>query len=136
MKKLMLTALAAVTIASAARAQAPAASDAEKRTAIADTKTALRNLVTAQEKYWADHGSYTTDGKSLGVYPNDRAKPFVQVIMAGSRGWTAVATHPMLKGKTCVLYVGNAQEIGWGLPETRADSTKASQEGAPVCDAP
>ena len=136
MHKRLLAGLAFVAIASTVRAQAPVMSDSTKRAAITETKSALRNLITAQEKYWADHGSYTTDGKGLGIYPNDRAKPLVQVILAGGRGWTAMATHPLLKGKSCVVYVGIVREIGWGLPETSADHVKAAQEGMPVCDVP
>src|SRR5258708_4509916 len=55
----------------------------------------LRNLVVTQEKYWSEHGSYTTDLSALQLFtPHGRtptsALPdsvLLQVIQAGGRSW-------------------------------------------------
>jgi hypothetical protein len=52
----------------------------------AQLKTQLRNLVTAEEKFWAEHGTYTTDVSQVGMF---RAKSrstdsiWAQVLYAG-----------------------------------------------------
>jgi|ERR1035437_948446 hypothetical protein len=106
------------------------------RFAIEDMRTALRNLITAEERYWNDHGTYATDGSALGIYPTSKGQPSVQVIFAGSRGWTGMATDQSLKGKSCVVYVGNEQELPGGLPKTMAAGIVATGEGVPTCDQP
>lgn len=104
--------------------------------AISDMRASLRMLVTAEEGHWAQRGTYTTDMMSLG-FANRRgaedAHP--QVLFAGSRGWTALATHRALKGMTCVMYVGIPDEMPVKLPATRRDGRVAEEEGAPTCDA-
>ncbi|MCX5765663.1 MAG: hypothetical protein NTZ43_00360 [Gemmatimonadetes bacterium] len=103
--------------------------------AIADMKLALRNLVVVQEKYWADHGSYTTDGKALGLYPHPKGTLYPQVIQAGSRGWSGMVTfHPALKGKSCTIWVGASGVVG-DKPKTMG-GLDAGREGEPICDAP
>ena len=104
---------------------------------IAEMKTALRNLVTAEEKYWADHGTYTTDLASLGLYPAPKGTrpPFLaQVIFAGGRGWSGIAVHRRLN-KSCVIFVGNVDELPF-VPRTERDRVLASDEGAPACERP
>jgi hypothetical protein len=97
---------------------------------------ALRDLITQQEKYWAGHGSYTTDGVALGTYPMPKKQlVMVQVIFAGSRGWTGMATYRGLKGKSCVVYVGVEAELP-KIPATWAEHLPAQVEGQPRCDAP
>jgi hypothetical protein len=101
---------------------------------IAEMSLALRTLITLQEKYWSDHGSYTTDGVALGIYPTAKDQPlFVQVIFAGSRGWTGMASYHGLKGKSCVVYVGVEAELP-KIPMTSSDQTPAKGEGQPTCD--
>src|SRR5690349_6706003 len=93
--------------------------------AIAAMRASLRMLVTAEEGHWADRGTYTTDMASLGFAQrraNDLAHP--QVIFAGSRGWTAMSSHRALRGLTCVMYVGNADELP-KLPVTERDRRAA-----------
>jgi hypothetical protein len=108
----------------------------KKSPVIEEMRTALRDLITYEEKYWAVHGSYTTDGSALGIYPASKGQPLVQVIFAGSRGWTGMATDQSLKGKSCVVYVGNEQELPGGLPKTMAAGIVATGEGVPTCDQP
>ena len=77
-------------------------------------KAALRALVMKQEAFWAEHGSYTADMSALGLYPRPASAdgtPAVQVIFAGSRGWTGMATQSTMKGMSCVILVGNPDEL-------------------------
>jgi hypothetical protein len=99
-------------------------------------KAALRDLIVAQEKYWNDHGTYTSDGRALGSYPLKGGQPMVQVIFAGSRGWTGMATDRSLKGKSCVVYIGHENELPGGVPKTMAAGTPAQTEAVPACDEP
>lgn len=103
---------------------------------IADMKAGLRDLVAAEEKYFSDHGTYTTDGSALGIYPAKPDHATVQVIFAGSRGWTGMATDHAVKGKSCVVYVGIEKELPGGVPKTMEAGLAAQAEAIPLCDAP
>ena len=103
----------------------------------ASMKSALRDLVTRQENFWAAHGSYTTDMSALGTYnrtSTSRDSAWVQVIFAGSRGWTGMVTHREAKGKSCVIYVGQEAELP-KLPSTMGQKQSPQAQGAPLCDA-
>ena len=103
---------------------------------IADMKAGLRDLIAAEEKYFSDHGTYTTDGSALGIYPAKPDHATVQVIFAGSRGWTGMATDHAVKGKSCVVFIGFANELPGGVPKTMEAGLAAQTEAMPVCDAP
>ncbi|MHB1096447.1 MAG: hypothetical protein ACYC3F_09750 [Gemmatimonadaceae bacterium] len=114
-----------------------AAMGAVENQQIAEMKAALRNLVVAEEKHWADHGTYTTDPSVLGLYPapkGTRPAFLAQVIFAGSRGWSGIIVHRRM-GKSCVIYVGSPDELPF-VPRTERDRLVASNEGEPVCERP
>lgn len=99
-------------------------------------KRQLRNLVTTQETYWADHGTYTTDVSALGVYrPRVAATDsvWIQVIQAGGRSWWGRAIHRAQRGKSCVIYVGTMDDFT-APPTTDAARVQAHNEGEPICD--
>jgi hypothetical protein len=96
----------------------------------------MRNLITAEESYFSDHGTYTTDASALGVYPRKAGVSPVQVIFAGGRGWTGMATDPALKGKSCVVFIGSEKELPGGVPKTLGAGLAAQSEAQPVCDEP
>jgi hypothetical protein len=158
-----LTTLAALTAAALAptlaRAQQPQGSPlpsapAASTTAVAPVNAAaelaikqmtnkLRNVLAAQEGYYSDNGTYTTNITVLGRYDSGlapakmnttrRDSVSVQVIFAGGRGWTGIASHWGLRGRSCVVYVGIAEELP-KLPITRADRRTPTEEGVPICD--
>lgn len=113
----------------------------EKRNVAPDSvmglmKATLRNLVAAQEGYWLEHGSFTTDVSVLGMHVRGaerRDSATVWVLFAGGRGWSAVATHSALPKKSCVIFVGDADDLP-RLPRTAGKGKKAEQEGIPMCD--
>jgi hypothetical protein len=96
----------------------------------------LRNLVMAQEKFWADHGTYTTDVSQLGMFgpkvpPADSV--WVQVLFAGGRSWSGRALHFGKLRKSCVVYVGALSDLP-SPPVSEVDSVRAKAEGSPACD--
>jgi hypothetical protein len=95
-------------------------------------KRQLRNLVTAQEAYFASHGTYTTDVAALGRLRTEDSI-WVQVVHAGGRSWSGRAVHLARRGKSCVIYVGYVSDFP-SPPVTDADSVRATKEGQPVCD--
>ncbi len=113
----------------------------EKRLVVPDSvlglmKATLRILVAAQEGYWLEHGSFTTDVSALGMHVRGaerRDSSTVRVLFAGGRGWSAVATHSALPKKSCVIFVGDADDLP-RLPRTAGKGKKAEQEGVPMCD--
>ena len=105
--------------------------------ALAEMRSALRNLVVAQEQFFMDHLSYTTDLAALRLSPSgkrDRPKVFVVVTHAGGRAWRAIAQHRAFEGKSCVVFVGDPTDFP--MPATEAGSLRPTldQEGEPVCD--
>jgi hypothetical protein len=121
---------------SAPSAQEFAATSSAPAADVKEMKASLRALVMKQEAFWAEHGSYTADMSALGLYPRPAAAngaPAVQVIFAGSRGWTGMATQSTMKGMSCVIFVGNPDELP-KLPATMRSKAIPSVQGAPLCD--
>jgi pyruvate dehydrogenase E2 component (dihydrolipoamide acetyltransferase) len=122
---------------------APAPANATAERAIKQMTAKLRNVLAAQEGHYSDHGTYTTSMTALGRYDASlapsrtgtrRDSVSVQVIFAGGRGWTGIASHWGLRGRSCVVFVGIAEELP-KLPITRADRRTPMEEGVPACDA-
>ncbi len=104
-----------------------------------ELKRQLRGLVTAQEQYWAGHGTYTTDVWALGLFTPHRTPTtaadsvWLQVIQAGGRSWWGRAVYRGQSKKTCIVYVGTTADFTT-QPTTDGAQVKAQNEGAPVCD--
>jgi hypothetical protein len=142
----------------ATQAPPPAAStttaapvNAAAEVAIKQMTAKLRTVLIAQEGHYSDHGTYTTSMTALGRYESSLAMPkptkpgapalpvrrdsvSVQIIFAGGRGWTGIASHWGLRGRSCVVYVGMPEELP-KVPITRADRRTPAEEGVPACDA-
>jgi type II secretion system protein G len=86
----------------------------------ASLKSDLRNLATAQEAYFYESGSYTTNLTALNVTLTSGV-----VITWGSAtagGWSAKVTHPLAYPIECALFIG-------GVPPL----APASTEGLLAC---
>jgi hypothetical protein len=127
--------------AAATTAAAPINTAAEQ--VLKQIRSRLNAVLAAQEANYSDNGTYTTSLTALAKYDPSlsvisankrRDSVSVQVIFAGGRGWTGVASHWGLRGKSCVVYVGSPEELP-KLPFTRADRRTPTEEGVPVCDA-
>jgi type IV pilus assembly protein PilA len=95
----------------------PKFANTKEKAYIASMKADLRNLITAQEAYFADNNSaYASSTGAMGT--NYRASAGVTVVISNTTntGWQASATHPST-AKTCQITLGGG----------------STQEGTPVC---
>ena len=83
----------------------PKFANTKEKAYIASMKSDLRNLVTAEESYFADNVTYSTN---LGTNFSSSAGVTVTITAATGTGWTATAAHSATP-KTCGLYVGAGQ---------------------------
>jgi beta-lactamase regulating signal transducer with metallopeptidase domain len=105
--------------------------------AVQQMKDVLKTLVAAQESYYADHGSYTTDMSALSAAikkPFNKDAVWVRVSFAGGVGWTGIAQSRDLKNARCVVYIGDPTDLP-KLPQTFGQQTPQG-EGAITCDKP
>ncbi len=111
----------------------PKFANTKQKAIVASMKSDLRNLVTAQEAFFADQNTYAT---AISPTTSTTAATFVQsagnvapTITAGTTiasGWAATITNPQLTGgsiTTCGIYVGTGT----------APNAAVTQEGAPGC---
>ena len=81
----------------------PKFSHTKEKAYIATMKSDLRNLVTAEEAYFADSLRYTTD---LGAAYRMSTGIGGPTIALTADGWTATVSHKSTT-KTCAVYVGS-----------------------------
>jgi hypothetical protein len=101
----------------------------------------LRNLLVTQEKYYSEHGTYTTDVSALGLFTPPRQAPtdgkpdsvYLEVIQAGGRSWWGRASLRGHRGKSCIIWVGTLGDFAV-RPATDGGKRRARNEGQPVCD--
>ena len=99
----------------------PKFANTKEKAYVAAMKSDLRNLVTAQEAYFADNAStYATDVATLGTSRyNPSTGVTVTISGATGTGWTATASHNGLPAtKTCQIRLGSG----------------TANEGEPVCN--
>ena len=96
----------------------------QERHVVASLRNDLRNLVTAEEAYFADHAKYTAnlkaialDGQPFSVTPGNSMP---QIMLVGS-GWTATNRNPNTP-QVCAIFVGTTTPI-----------PPATTEGTPAC---
>jgi hypothetical protein len=74
-------------------------------------KSGLRDLVTAEERYWADSLKYTTtvdcSSRSRGAILCVAEDNVLGPIRLTKDGWTATMTNSKLPGVTCVIFIGS-----------------------------
>jgi type II secretion system protein G len=93
----------------------PKFANTKEKAYVASMKSDLRNLVSAEESYFADYTTYTTS--KTGANINESAGVTVTINSATGTGWTASALHSGT-AKTCYIAAG-------GLATT--------DEGEPIC---
>ena len=82
----------------------PKFANTKEKAYIASMKSDLRNLVTAEEAYFADSVKYTT---SLGTAFAVTTGVIGPTIATTNDGWTATVSHTTTT-KTCGIFVGSA----------------------------
>jgi len=75
----------------------------------ASLRADLRNLVTAEEAYFYDNASYTTDIPSLNIRVTTGVTITFGTATAG--GWSAKVTHPMAWPIECAIFFGSAPPL-------------------------
>ena len=97
----------------------PKFANTKEKAYIAGMKADLRNLVTAQEAYFADNVTYASTTTNLNY--NVSAGNTITVTANSGTGWSATSKNTAT-AKTCGIYVGSA------TPPITGES-----EGAPTC---
>ena len=100
----------------------PKFANTKEKAYIAAEKSDLRNLVTAEEAYFADHTTYSPSTTQTGFSYNQSAAVTVTISAAGGSGWNAGSVHSGTT-VTCSIWAGDS---------TTYVVTGAS-EGAPLC---
>ena len=95
----------------------PKFANTKEKAYIASMKSDLRNLVTAEEAYFADSVKYTT---SLGTAFAVTTGVLGPTINTTNDGWTAIVRHTTTT-KSCAIYVGTTSVA------------PANKEGEPKC---
>ena len=94
---------------------------------VTQMKSDLRNLVTAEEAYFADSSKYTSTVSALKF--NVSSGVNAPTISTGSGYWSASNTHTQLSGATCGIMMGTTT-----FPVTAVTQTVG--EGEPACFVP
>jgi len=97
----------------------PKFANTKEKAYIASMKADLRNLVTAEEAYFADNVTYASTTSNLQF--NISAGNTITVTAASGTGWSATSTNTATT-KTCGIFVGSA------TPPVTGEA-----EGAPTC---
>jgi type IV pilus assembly protein PilA len=96
----------------------PKFSNTKAKAYIASMKSDLRNLVTAEEAYFADSLQYTSDlGTDYGVTSGNT----MPTITLTGDGWTATITNTLLPTNLCAIFIGTTPVA------------PAANEGEPTC---
>ncbi len=87
----------------------PKFSATKERAYWATMKTDLRNLITAEEEYFSDNMTYTSDKSAAGLDFNESTGVTVTVTITASpmAGYSATAVHPST-AKSCAVFVNTA----------------------------
>jgi len=110
--------LAAIAIPKfAIAAKMPMFANTKEKAYLASMKSDLRNLITAEEAYFADSVKYTSN---LGTAYNTTSGVVGPTIAVTADGFTATVSHTTTT-KTCSIYVGSTS------------LAPANKEGEPKC---
>ena len=115
---------ACVLVASAAPQLVAQAAPPDAAQVEQELKSSLRELLTAQERHYADHSTYTADIQSLDFSVGPDAH--VVILLAHDRGWSGVISDGRVPGLRCAIWVGAPGAV----PPPLADG---AEEGEATC---
>ena len=104
----------------------PTTSQTEARS-FAEIRRSLRQLVAAEESFFAENGTYTDDLSVIRFTPGKNVT--ARFLWLSRDGWAASGTHTALPDKDCVIFVGKAES-----PPTTLKYVRVGRLGVPVCD--
>ena len=92
----------------------------------------------AEEAYFLANQAYTTNLSALRLAAAERggSQVVMTITYAGSRSWRATAHHASLPNKSCVVFVGEIDDLALPLTKAERRHLKTGREGLPVCDQP
>lgn len=94
----------------------PKFSNTKEKAYVAAMKSDLRNLVTAEESYFADYLAYGTIAQLGNAYSSSQGVTVATVGTPTPTGWSAAATHTGT-AQTCTIALGAAAGTGSsGIP--------------------
>lgn len=136
MRKVLMSLIVALMAAGSLAGQS-----APEKDGYGDLRTALRNLVTAEERFYADHGTYTSDLAALGM-PMPRSGAEAQnwrmgvvVVQAGGRSWWGQAWIYKAAQRGCVVSIGDTKYFTTIPATTGGTAIKPdADDGHIVCD--
>jgi hypothetical protein len=99
----------------------------EEAAAFDQIRRSLRRLVSVEQTFYAENGTYTEDYERLRYIPDGRSQ--VRFLWLTREGWAASGTHPALPGRDCVIWIGRVN-----APPTSLKYTRTGQEAVPACD--
>jgi prepilin-type N-terminal cleavage/methylation domain-containing protein len=102
----------------------PKFANTKSKAYVASMKADLRNLVAAEEAFFADSTAYvgvTDCVPATGTGYNCSAGVHVTATADGGLGWIATATHDAVAGMTCTIKVGSKATL------------TTENEGEPIC---
>jgi type IV pilus assembly protein PilA len=99
----------------------PKLANTKQKAYVAQMKSDLKNLATAEEGYFYDSAFYTTSLASLNNFRSSTGVT-LNVVEATPGGWSARATHSQT-ARLCVLYQGNAAPLAPATAEGRITCT-------------
>ncbi len=103
----------------------PKFANTKEKAFVASMKADLKNLVNAQEGYFADKGTYATVAQ-LGTAMSQSPGNTIVIGVANATGWSATVTNPSVTTAgttTCGIFAGDAA----------APNAAVKAEGAPAC---
>jgi prepilin-type N-terminal cleavage/methylation domain-containing protein len=98
----------------------PKFSNTKEKAYVAQMKSDLRNLVTAEEAFFADSVKYTGTMSQLSYRQSTGVG--TPTIAVGAGYWSATITHTALSGKSCQIAVNTANTL-----------VTTAGDGEPVC---
>lgn len=99
----------------------PKLANTKQKAYVAQMKSDLKNLATAEEGYFYDSTFYTTSLASLNNFRSSTGVTLT-VLEASAKGWSAEATHAQTPRK-CVLFQGGAAAVAPATVEGRITCT-------------
>ncbi len=96
----------------------PKFANTKEKAYVASMKSDLRNLINAEEGYFADYTTYTTKA-GLGTQYGESPGVTVTTASVSGTGWQATSSHTGTL-QTCIIYIGGVTPAG-------------NNEGQPYC---
>jgi prepilin-type N-terminal cleavage/methylation domain-containing protein len=99
----------------------PKMANTKQKAYVAQMKSDIKNLATAEEAFFYDSAFYTTSLASLNNFRSSTGVTLA-VLEATPGGWSARATHSQTP-RECVLYQGNASPVAPATTEGKITCT-------------